>query len=52
MLVEGLKPGVPHGTVALGDDVLVRDGRVLQSGLQLLHQDDASQSASLAEHVT
>ena len=45
MLVEGLEPGVPHGAVALGDYVLVRDGRVLQRCLQLLHPDDASQSA-------
>ena len=45
MLVEGLEPGVPHGAVALGDDILVRDGRVLQRCLQLLHPDDANKSA-------
>ena len=52
VLVEGLKPGVPHSAVPLGDDVLVRDGRVLQRCLQLLHPDDASQSGILAACVT
>ena len=52
MLVEGLKPGVPHGAVALGDDILMRDGRVFQRCLQLLPSDVGSQPTSLAECVT
>lgn len=34
--MEGLEPGVPHGAVPLGNDIIVGNGRVLQSSLQLL----------------